>query len=181
MARPARLRVNLLAPDGSRAAARGLAPWLVRTAPASARGNLTVALVSDPRMRSLNRMFRGKDYSTDVLAFPTGGRLGGVRGGAAELGDIVIAMGVAGKQAREHGHAVGTELRILALHGLLHLLGYDHDTDAGRMARAEARLRKKGGLPAGLIGRAEKAAGSRMPVSTRARATAGTPGARHRS
>lgn len=116
-----------------------------------------MALVSDHRMRSLNRMFRGKDYATDVLTFvmKTGA------GGRTELGDIVIALGVATRQAREHGHSVGTELRVLALHGLLHMLGYDHEVDAGRMARAEARLQKKGGLPAGLIGRTTKERGSR--------------------
>jgi probable rRNA maturation factor len=131
---------------------------------------VTVALVSDSRMRALNRMFRGKDFATDVLSFPVGGRehLAGApaRPGVASqvvpaaglrcLGDVVIATGVAGRQAREHGHALGTEFRVLALHGLLHLLGYDHEVDAGRMARAEARLRKKGGLPIGLIGRATR-------------------------
>jgi probable rRNA maturation factor len=72
------------------------------------------------------------------------------------LGDIVIATGAARRQARDCGHSYATELRVLALHGLLHLLGYDHDDeqDRGRMARAEARLRRKGGLREGLIGRA---------------------------
>jgi probable rRNA maturation factor len=71
------------------------------------------------------------------------------------LGDIVIATGVARRQAREAGHSYPTELRVLALHGLLHLLGYDHERpgDAGRMARVEARLRAKGGLKSGLIER----------------------------
>jgi probable rRNA maturation factor len=69
------------------------------------------------------------------------------------LGDIVIATGVAGRQARRAGHRQATELRILALHGLLHLLGYDHTQDDGRMGRAEWRLRRKGGLPEGLIER----------------------------
>jgi probable rRNA maturation factor len=150
MATRTRLRVNLLAPDGSREAARGLAGWLARTAPASARGEVTVALVSDHRMRSLNRIFRGKDYVTDVLSFAVDA------GRQIEFGDIVIATGVAVRQAKEYGHSIGTELRVLALHGLLHLLGYDHEVDAGRMARAEARLRKKGGLPTGLIGRTKK-------------------------
>ena len=70
------------------------------------------------------------------------------------LGDIAIARGVARRQAREAGHAERTELRILALHGLLHLLGYDHDSDGGRMHRVEQRLRRKGGLRQGLIERA---------------------------
>ena len=71
------------------------------------------------------------------------------------LGDIVIARGVAARQAREAGHAELTEWRVLALHGLLHLLGYDHERDAGAMRRVEARLRRKGGLGAGLIEREE--------------------------
>jgi probable rRNA maturation factor len=74
------------------------------------------------------------------------------------LGEIVIARGVARRQARAEGHPERTELRILALHGLLHLLGYDHESDNGRMQRVERRLRRKGGLRAGLIER-----GSRPP------------------
>jgi len=133
------------APDGPVAAGRGLAAWLSGIAPATARGEVTVAFISDRRMRALNRVFRGKDRATDVLSFAAGGD--------GSLGDIVIASGVARRQAAEQGHALGTELRVLALHGLLHLLGYDHEVDEGRMARVEARLRRKGGLPEGLIGR----------------------------
>jgi len=96
-------------------------------------------------MRALNRQFRGKDAVTDVLSFPAQTR--------GFLGDVVIADGVAKRQAKEAGHRIQTEIRVLALHGLLHLLGYDHDADDGKMARAEARLRKKAGLPAGLIER----------------------------
>jgi probable rRNA maturation factor len=69
------------------------------------------------------------------------------------LGDIVIARGVARRQARAAGHDEATEIRVLALHGLLHLLGYDHERDTGAMARLERRLRKKGGLREGLIER----------------------------
>jgi probable rRNA maturation factor len=69
------------------------------------------------------------------------------------LGDIVIARGVARRQAREVGHSEATELRVLALHGLLHLLGYDHERDSGAMARLERRLRRRGGLREGLIER----------------------------
>ncbi|MDP2318657.1 MAG: rRNA maturation RNase YbeY [Acidobacteriota bacterium] len=129
---------------------RGLGPWLAKWAPASARGDVSIAVVSDRRMRALNRQFRGTDAATDVLSFPAT-HMPGV---SSFLGDIVIAAGVAARQAREAGHPVSTELRVLALHGLLHLLGYNHDTDGGRMARAEARLRKKAGLREGLIERA---------------------------
>ena len=116
---------------------------------------MTVALVSDARMRTLNRRFRGKDYATDVLSFPNGdgrGRKSGRRPSpqppvsSPHLGDVVIATGVARRQARTAGHGALEELRILALHGLLHLLGYDHERDDGRMARVERRLRQKGGL-----------------------------------
>ena len=142
----ARLRVSVASPDGQDAATGGLGPWLKRAAPASARGDVTIALVSDRRIRALNRQFRGKDSATDVLSFPSGER--------GFLGDIVIAEGVAKRQAREAGHSLQTELRVLSLHGLLHLLGYDHETDDGKMARVEARLRRKAGLPEGLIERA---------------------------
>jgi probable rRNA maturation factor len=144
-------------PDGGIPASRGLAGWLAGIAPGRARGDVTVAIISDRRMRVLNRTFRGKDHVTDVLSFPVGSAEPPEMGelpAATSIGDIVIANGVATRQARDHGHGLGTELRILALHGLLHLLGYDHETDGGRMARAEARLRKKAGLPAGLIARA---------------------------
>jgi probable rRNA maturation factor len=142
----ARLRVSVASPDGQAASTRGLAAWLTKIAPAKARGDVTIAIVSDRRMRALNRQFRGKDYATDVLSFPSDER--------GFLGDIVIAGGVCTRQAREAGHAIQTELRVLSLHGLLHLLGYDHEADDGKMARVEARLRAKAGLKEGLIERA---------------------------
>ena len=125
--------------------APGLARWLADVAPARARGSVTIALVPDQRIRALNRQFRRKDRPTDVLSFPAGER--------DRLGDIVIGIGVARAQAKDAGHSLGAELRVLALHGLLHLLGYDHERDAGRMARVEARLRARGGLRSGLIER----------------------------
>jgi len=146
----ARLHVSLATPDPGAPSTRGLGAWLQKAAPAAARGDVSIAVVSDRRMRALNRQFRGKDTATDVLSFPATH----VPGVSSFLGDIVIASGVATRQAREAGHSVGTELKVLALHGLLHLMGYDHDTDDGKMARAEARLRKKAGLREGLIERA---------------------------
>lgn len=163
---------------GRRAAAPGLAAWLRRVAPARARGAVSVALVSDRRVRELNRTYRHKDYATDVLSFPTSAEPSRLRSvgvdrataGPSEapqarrraalspepfLGDVVIARGVARRQAREARHSEQTELRVLALHGLLHLLGYDHEQDDGRMQRVERRLRRKGGLHEGLIERSD--------------------------
>jgi probable rRNA maturation factor len=148
-----RLHVTVAAPDLPSARAPGLARWLEGVAPARARGEVVVALVSDGRMRALNRTYRGADYATDVLSFPAAPH----PASAGALGDIVIATGVAGRQAAQAGHDLRTELRVLALHGLLHLLGYDHERDDGRMARAEARLRRKGGLREGLIQRGTRA------------------------
>jgi probable rRNA maturation factor len=134
--------------SGGRLRAPGLARWLQATAPSRARGAVVVALVSDTRVQKLNARYRAKDTPTDVLSF------------AAEepgfLGEIVIASGVARRQARDAGHSTQVELRVLALHGLLHLLGYDHERDGGRMARVERRLRRKGGLREGLIERGRR-------------------------
>ena len=144
----ARLRVSVASPDGVNVGTRGLGQWLTRIAPGKARAELCIALVSASRMRALNRQFRGKDKTTDVLSFPSDER--------GFLGDIVIASGVAKQQAQAAGHPVQTEIRVLALHGLLHLLGYDHEQDEGTMARTEARLRKKAGLKEGLIERGRR-------------------------
>ena len=155
--RAGRLRVRISDERGRALRADGLGPWLSRIAPARARGVVAVALVSDRRVRALNRSYRRQDHATDVLSFPAGGRSTSARDSPIPdpfLGDIVIARGVARRQAREAGHSERTELRVLALHGLLHLLGYDHERDEGRMRRVERRLRRKGGLREGLIERA---------------------------
>ena len=137
------------------AATRGLARWLATAAPGSAKGTVTVAVVPDSEVRRLNQRFRGYNKPTDVLSFPTesGAKSPEPPSSVPYLGDIVVARGVAAKQARTLGHSLRVELRVLALHGLLHLLGYDHETDSGRMARLEARLHRKAGLPPGLIAR----------------------------
>jgi probable rRNA maturation factor len=165
--------VRVLVSDGRgrRVGAPGLARWLTGVAPSRARGIVSVAIVSDAHVQRLNRRFRGVNKPTDVLSFPTAGRpfqgrrsaSPGHRGARTEaaalkaqrcMGDIVIARGMARRQAREAGHSEMTEWRVLALHGLLHLMGYDHERDAGRMRRMERRLRRKGGLREGLIDRA---------------------------
>jgi probable rRNA maturation factor len=101
-------------------------------------------------VKALNKRFRGINKPTDVLSFPTDAE---ERKREKNLGDIVIARGIARKQAKSLGHSLAVEFRVLALHGLLHLLGYDHEVDGGRMARVEMRLRRKAGLPLGLIAR----------------------------
>ena len=103
-------------------------------------------IAGDAELCRLNRDFRNKDTATDVLSFPSGAADG-------SLGDLAISLDRAALQAAEHGHAVGDEIRILMLHGALHLAGMDHDRDRGRMARAEIRWRKSFGLPSGLIER----------------------------
>jgi len=145
--------------------ARGLGGWLRRIAPRSARGAVTIAILPDAQVKALNKRFRGLDYATDVLSFPSSAHDQSddrraktpaktpVRKGPKFLGEIVIARGIAQKQAKTLAHPTKIELRVLALHGLLHLLGYDHEVDDGKMARAEARLRRKAGLPLGLIAR----------------------------
>jgi probable rRNA maturation factor len=158
-----RLRVSVTDAAGRPLRDGGLAVWLATIAPARAAGEVAIALVPDARIRALNRQYRGKNAATDVLSFPVDGPARAGRdavasgfGRTASLGDIVIATGVARRQARDAGHPYQTELRVLALHGLLHLLGYDHERpdDRGRMARAEARLRRRGRLKLGLIERA---------------------------
>jgi probable rRNA maturation factor len=165
-----RLRVLVADERGASVHAGTLAAWLRRVAPAAARGTVGIALVSDARIRALNRTYRHKDSATDVLTFTADGSSAAPADRARFLGEIVIARGVARRQARQAGHSDATELRVLALHGLLHLLGYDHKRDRGTMRRVEQRLRRKGGLREGLIERAApvrrtsaRRAGSRGP------------------
>lgn len=164
-------RLHVAVTDGRGRAVRdtGLARWLAAVAPARARGEVAVALVSDALSRRLNRLYRSIDAPTDVLSFPCQTPVA-IRQ-PPFLGDIVIASGLARRQARARRHGVTTELRILALHGLLHLLGYDHTDplDRGRMARAEARLRRRGGLREGLMARARASARADRPARGRSR------------
>jgi probable rRNA maturation factor len=127
-----------------------------------ARGRPFDCLITgDAQVRRLNREFRGKDFATDVLSFPAGDIQAGVRKTGDKkrspvlprAGDIAISLPRARAQAKRLGHSTEQEIRILILHGLLHLLGQDHESDDGRMARAEKRWRARLGLPAGLIER----------------------------
>jgi probable rRNA maturation factor len=104
-------------------------------------------ITNDKELRRMNRQFRKKDYATDVLSFPPENAADSV------LGEIAISFDKATQQAEEHRHAVADEVALLMLHGVLHLLGMDHETDRGQMARAERQWRSSLGLPAGLIER----------------------------
>ena len=143
-------------PDGSTVTFRRLPPDFGRRRVESfarrletevAKGKPFDCLISgDADLQRLNRQFRGKDYPTDVLSFPAAPP-------SSRLGDLAISMGRARAQAREFGHTLEEEVEILMLHGVLHLLGYDHESDSGRMARAEKRWRTRLGLANGLIER----------------------------
>jgi len=113
-----------------------------------------VAIITNARMRALNARFRGVSKPTDVLSFPDADVSSGRKSSVINyLGGIAIAIDVARRQAAERRHTLTTEVRILALHGLLHLLGYDHERDQGEMRRIEERLRRRAGLTEGLITR----------------------------
>ena len=127
---------------------------------ASGRG-FDCLLTNDAHLRALNLQFRGNDYSTDVLSFPSGA----VRGAAGEL---AISIERAAAQARQFGHSTLVEIRILMLHGVLHLIGHDHEQDSGEMRQLERAWRMAHGLPSGLIGRRKKRAAGR-PKSSAAR------------
>jgi probable rRNA maturation factor len=110
------------------------------------KGEVSVLLTTDEGIRALNWRFRKKNKATDVLSFPAG---------FGVAGDLAISVETAARQAAEQGHRLSVELRVLMLHGLLHLAGYDHEIDDGAMARKERRLRAKLRLPMGLIERVD--------------------------
>jgi probable rRNA maturation factor len=107
----------------------------------------TCLIAGDRTLRRLNREYLGHDYTTDVLSFPSGDR--------PFLGDLAISADRADLQAKAHRHSLLDEIRILMLHGVLHLLGYDHENDRGKMARAERKWRGAFSLPTSLIERAQ--------------------------
>lgn len=112
------------------------------------KGLVDVLVTSSQAMKSLNRRFRGKNYPTDVLSFPA------VATRSHKFaGEIAISAEIAAQNARRLGHPAAAEVRILVLHGILHLRGYDHERDHGQMARLETRLRTRLRLPSGLIER----------------------------
>jgi probable rRNA maturation factor len=145
-----------MSPDGStflfRSAPRGLDRKRLRlfqdtlTTLLTGGRSFTCLLTTDAELRRLNSTFLGNDYPTDVLSFPS-------MEGEESLGELAISAVRAKAQAADFGHPVETEIEILMLHGVLHLLGHDHENDRGAMRRLETRWRKKLDLPAGLIER----------------------------
>src|SRR5262245_19023200 len=121
-------------------------------------GEVEILIAGNRRLQELNRRFRKKNKPTDVLSFPKSGSAGGA---------IAISAAIARQNALRFGHSASQEVKILVLHGLLHLGGYDHETDNGRMARIEGKLRRLLGLPVALIDRvrahAPSASGHGMP------------------
>jgi probable rRNA maturation factor len=150
-AKPSAASPKSVKPDFKLPSARTLSRFLSAAQTAvRLRGQVTVLLTTDAAIRKLNRQFRGKNKATDVLSFPAEGP--GARGIA---GDLAISVTTALSQAAEQGHSLSTEIKVLILHGLLHLAGYDHEVDDGKMARRERVLRAKLKLPQGLIERTE--------------------------
>lgn len=140
-------------PAGLRRSRPALRRFAIAAARAAGlRGEITVRITSDRVLRTLNRRFRGVDAATDVLSFP-GAPPPGQAGPRGAGGDLAISWQTAARQAAQQGHALGAEIRVLILHGVLHLAGYDHERDRGQMRRREERLRRRLGLPSALIGR----------------------------
>ena len=124
-------------------------------------GSVEVLLTSDAEVKRLNKGFRGINKATDVLSFPAPEEFEGV------AGDLAVSLDTAARQAAEHGHTLKDEVRILLLHGLLHLAGEDHETDSGEMAAREMRLRKALKLPLGLIERTVSSAKKKPKAKAR--------------
>jgi probable rRNA maturation factor len=140
---------------------------------AGLRGAVSVLVTSSRELQGLNHRFRGKNKPTDVLSFPA---MPGLMHGFA--GDVAISAEIAARNARRLGHTVAEEIRILTLHAVLHLAGYDHERDNRKMERKEARLRKSLGLPVGLIERSgRRARGKGLSLKSKSdRQSSGTRG-----
>ena len=122
---------------------RDFAKHATSSLPEATGKNLTIAFVSDRKMRQLNREFRGKDSTTDVLSFPDEADEFDFGETEENLGDIVISLEQAARQAEENNLSFELEIKQLILHGILHLCGYDHETDSGEMNQLELKLRDK--------------------------------------
>jgi probable rRNA maturation factor len=146
MGKPASILFRKTLPKAERDALRDFARQLTEQV---LEGRQFVCLITDDaQLRQLNADFLGHDYPTDVLSFPSGEDI--------ELGELAISIDRANEQAVTHGHTLIEELKILMLHGVLHLSGMDHETDKGQMRRVETKWRKELGLAGGLIERTRR-------------------------
>src|SRR5580658_11139130 len=137
-------------PAASALGQRDVTRFLVKATEAlGLAGEVSVLLTADEQLRAMNLQFRGLDKPTDVLSFPALPEA--ANGGQG--GDLAISLETAAIQAADHGHTLPMEVKVLILHGLLHLAGYDHERDRGQMRRRETLLRKQFALPAGLVER----------------------------
>jgi probable rRNA maturation factor len=155
--------INIDIPSSSTIAAplskSGLSRFLNRAREAvGLEGDVEVLLTTDAELKRLNRAFRGKNKTTDVLSFPTPAEIA-----HEHAGDLAISLDTAARQAAAYGHSLRDEVRILLLHGLLHLSGEDHETDNGEMAAHEAELRRELRLPVSLIDRVTNPKPRRKP------------------
>jgi probable rRNA maturation factor len=142
--------------------AAGLERFLLRARRAAGlKGTVNLLVTSSAEVRSLNRKFRGKNEETDVLSFPADSR--SEPAGSRMAGEIAISADVAKQSAAQLRHSAADEVKILALHGVLHLAGFDHERDNGQMERQERRLRVALRLPDGLI---ERTVGSEIGSKT---------------
>ena len=149
---------------------------------AGVTGEVNILLTHDAEMQRLNLQFRGKPHPTDVLSFPHAPAASGASPGnsvppdsAAPGGEIAISLPAARAQASRLGHSLLTELKVLILHGMLHLAGHDHERDRGQMRRLEQRLRAQLRLPSGLIERSIERTIERSPGRTSVRSPGGRP------
>jgi probable rRNA maturation factor len=150
-------------PAASALGKRDLNRFLVKATEAlGLAGDFSVLLTGDEQLRAMNLQFRGVDKPTDVLSFPALPEAANCGQG----GDLAISLETAAIQAADHGHTLQTEVKVLILHGLLHLAGYDHERDRGQMRRRENLLRKQFALPTGLI---ERTLDDRTPPARRRR------------
>ena len=137
-------------PAASALGKRDLNRFLVKATEAlGLAGDFSVLLTGDEQLRAMNLQFRGVDKPTDVLSFPALPEAAN----SGQGGDLAISLETAAIQAADHGHSLQMEVKVLILHGLLHLAGYDHERDRGQMRRRESLLRKQFALPPGLIDR----------------------------
>lgn len=146
MGRPTEFILSRRMTAEERVAVRAFAQQLVSDVLSGS--GLAIMVAGDRKLRELNLAFLGHDYATDVLSFPEPEE--------GWVGELAISLDRAAAQAEEHGHTRLEELKILLLHGALHLAGHDHETDRGQMRRLESRLRTRYSLPSGLIERTRR-------------------------